>query len=210
MSNSNSRKARRTISQNVPAETGNLETRSVPPPRRGRTAIRCACRGRAGSRRDAVCRISHGAPLGTRGAVDSRQVNACSRFHAGIARRQDAQAFRPAWKGRSAEFLGDVVRTLQDRDAVARRNAEPVRRVRGCRWLASRWTIQAKTRLPSSPKIWASTIPCLLGKEAVGDAYGGVPALPETFFIGRDGKIVDQIIGLKGRRPRSKTPSRRP
>jgi thiol-disulfide isomerase/thioredoxin len=41
--------------------------------------------------------------------------------------------------------------------------------------------------------------PVLIGKEAVGDAYGGVPALPETFFIGRDGKIVDKIIGLKGR-----------
>jgi thiol-disulfide isomerase/thioredoxin len=41
--------------------------------------------------------------------------------------------------------------------------------------------------------------PMLIGKEAVGDAYGGVPALPETFFIGRDGKIVDKIIGLKGK-----------
>jgi thiol-disulfide isomerase/thioredoxin len=41
--------------------------------------------------------------------------------------------------------------------------------------------------------------PVLLGKEAVGDAYGGVPALPESFFIGRDGKIVDKIIGLEGR-----------
>jgi cytochrome c-type biogenesis protein len=41
--------------------------------------------------------------------------------------------------------------------------------------------------------------PVLLGKEAVGDAYGGVPALPESFFIGRDGKIVDKIIGLKDR-----------
>jgi len=41
--------------------------------------------------------------------------------------------------------------------------------------------------------------PILLGKEEVGDAYGGVPALPETFFIGRDGKILDKIIGLKGR-----------
>ncbi len=39
--------------------------------------------------------------------------------------------------------------------------------------------------------------PVLLGKEAVGDAYGGVPALPESFFIGRNGKIVDRIIGLK-------------
>jgi len=41
--------------------------------------------------------------------------------------------------------------------------------------------------------------PVLLGKEAVGDAYGGVPALPESFFIGRNGKIVERIIGLKGR-----------
>jgi len=41
--------------------------------------------------------------------------------------------------------------------------------------------------------------PVLLGKEEVGDAYGGVPALPETFFISRDGKIVDKIIGLKGK-----------
>ena len=41
--------------------------------------------------------------------------------------------------------------------------------------------------------------PLLLGKEAVGDAYGGIPALPETFFIGRDGKIVDKTMGLHGR-----------
>jgi thiol-disulfide isomerase/thioredoxin len=41
--------------------------------------------------------------------------------------------------------------------------------------------------------------PILIGKEAVGDAYGGVPALPESFFIGRNGKIVDRIIGLKGK-----------
>jgi len=39
--------------------------------------------------------------------------------------------------------------------------------------------------------------PVLLGKEAVGDEYGGVPALPESFFIGRNGKIVDKILGLK-------------
>ena len=41
--------------------------------------------------------------------------------------------------------------------------------------------------------------PVLIGKEAVGDAYGGVPALPESFFISRDGKIIDKIIGLKGK-----------
>ncbi len=41
--------------------------------------------------------------------------------------------------------------------------------------------------------------PILIGKDAVGDAYGGIPALPETFFIGRDGKIVDKSLGLHGR-----------
>jgi glutathione peroxidase-family protein len=41
--------------------------------------------------------------------------------------------------------------------------------------------------------------PVLLGKDAVADQYGGIPALPETFFISRDGKIVDKIIGLRGK-----------
>jgi thiol-disulfide isomerase/thioredoxin len=41
--------------------------------------------------------------------------------------------------------------------------------------------------------------PILLGKESVGDQYGGVNALPETFLISRDGKIVDRIIGLEGK-----------
>ena len=41
--------------------------------------------------------------------------------------------------------------------------------------------------------------PILIGKEAVGDAYGGVQFLPETFYIDRDGKIVDKAFGLKGR-----------
>ena len=41
--------------------------------------------------------------------------------------------------------------------------------------------------------------PVLLGKESVGEAYGGVPALPESFFIGRDGKIVGKIMGLESR-----------
>jgi peroxiredoxin len=41
--------------------------------------------------------------------------------------------------------------------------------------------------------------PVLIGKEAVGDAYGGVQFLPATFYIGRDGKVVDKVFGLKGR-----------
>jgi len=39
----------------------------------------------------------------------------------------------------------------------------------------------------------------LLGKEAVGDAYGGVEFLPTTFYIGRDGKVVQRVFGLTSR-----------
>src|SRR5580658_9267113 len=41
--------------------------------------------------------------------------------------------------------------------------------------------------------------PILIGKDSVGDQYGGVPALPESFVIARDGKILDKIIGLRGK-----------
>jgi peroxiredoxin len=41
--------------------------------------------------------------------------------------------------------------------------------------------------------------PILIGKDTVGDAYGGVQFLPETFFIDREGKVVDKVFGLKGR-----------
>ena len=39
----------------------------------------------------------------------------------------------------------------------------------------------------------------LLGKEAVGQQYGGVNVLPTTFFIDRDGKIVAREFGLQSR-----------
>lgn len=41
--------------------------------------------------------------------------------------------------------------------------------------------------------------PILLGKEEVGNAYGGVQFLPATFYIDRDGKVVEKVFGLKGR-----------
>ncbi len=43
------------------------------------------------------------------------------------------------------------------------------------------------------------TYPVLLGKDEVGDAYGGVQFLPATFYIGRNGKVLDKVFGLKGR-----------
>jgi len=41
--------------------------------------------------------------------------------------------------------------------------------------------------------------PILIGKESVGDEYGGVAALPESFLITRDGRIVYKILGLEGK-----------
>ena len=41
--------------------------------------------------------------------------------------------------------------------------------------------------------------PILLGKEAVGQDYGGVNVLPTTFFIDRDGRIVGREFGLQSR-----------
>lgn len=38
----------------------------------------------------------------------------------------------------------------------------------------------------------------LLGKEGVGDAYG-VQSLPATFYVGRDGRVVAKVLGLKVR-----------
>lgn len=41
--------------------------------------------------------------------------------------------------------------------------------------------------------------PILVGKESVGDSYGGIQFLPATFYISRDGKFIDRVFGLKGR-----------
>jgi peroxiredoxin len=41
--------------------------------------------------------------------------------------------------------------------------------------------------------------PVLIGQEAVENAYGGVPVLPITLYIDRDGKIIDKVFGLKGK-----------
>ena len=40
----------------------------------------------------------------------------------------------------------------------------------------------------------------LLGTDKVSDDYGDVQYLPTTFYIGRDGTIVDKMTGLLGRK----------
>ena len=41
--------------------------------------------------------------------------------------------------------------------------------------------------------------PILIGKEEVGTEYGGVQYLPSTFYISRDGKILERVFGLVSR-----------
>ena len=41
--------------------------------------------------------------------------------------------------------------------------------------------------------------PILVGKEAVGQEYGGIPFMPETFYIDRSGKIIENAFGLKSK-----------
>ncbi len=38
--------------------------------------------------------------------------------------------------------------------------------------------------------------PILQGTEKVADAYGGINGLPTTFFVGRSGKVVKELLGV--------------
>jgi hypothetical protein len=39
----------------------------------------------------------------------------------------------------------------------------------------------------------------VLKDKAVSDAYGGLRFLPQTFFIGRDGKVIKWTYGVRGK-----------
>jgi thiol-disulfide isomerase/thioredoxin len=41
--------------------------------------------------------------------------------------------------------------------------------------------------------------PILIGKDSVGESYGGVSVLPTTFFVDRDGKLIAREFGLQSR-----------
>jgi thiol-disulfide isomerase/thioredoxin len=41
--------------------------------------------------------------------------------------------------------------------------------------------------------------PILLGRESVGQSYGGIGVLPTTFFVDRDGKLIAREFGLQSR-----------
>jgi cytochrome c biogenesis protein CcmG/thiol:disulfide interchange protein DsbE len=39
--------------------------------------------------------------------------------------------------------------------------------------------------------------PVLVGTEKVADLYGGIDGLPMSFFLDRDGKVTDRVLGLE-------------
>jgi thiol-disulfide isomerase/thioredoxin len=41
--------------------------------------------------------------------------------------------------------------------------------------------------------------PILIGKDSVGESYGGVGVLPTTFFLDRDGRLIAREFGLQSR-----------
>jgi peroxiredoxin len=43
------------------------------------------------------------------------------------------------------------------------------------------------------------TYTILRGKESVADAYGGAQFLPTTFYIDRQGKVIANVTGIKGK-----------
>jgi len=57
----------------------------------------------------------------------------------------------------------------------------------------------SKDEIDKFAKEMGVNYPILIGKEAVGQRYGGVNVLPTTFFIDRDGKIVAREFGLQSR-----------
>src|SRR5579864_3017405 len=57
----------------------------------------------------------------------------------------------------------------------------------------------SETEIAQFAKEMGVNYPVLLGKESVGDAYGGIINLPTTFYIDRNGHIVERIEGLHSR-----------
>lgn len=53
-----------------------------------------------------------------------------------------------------------------------------------------------KTIVDFTKKV-GTNYPVLVGTEKVADLYGGIDGLPTTFFLDRDGKVVDRVLGLE-------------
>jgi thiol-disulfide isomerase/thioredoxin len=53
-----------------------------------------------------------------------------------------------------------------------------------------------KTIVDFTKKV-GTNYPVLVGTDKVADLYGGIDGLPTTFFLDRDGKVVDRVLGLE-------------
>jgi len=101
-------------------------------------------------------------------------------------------------------FLGHLVRALLHRNSLAHRNAAEVRseRLHRSGHLYGRRRARAPS-LPSSPRnVSTSTArklpmnyPIVIGNDEVADKFGGFSAIPRSFLISRDGKIVKKVSG---------------
>jgi thiol-disulfide isomerase/thioredoxin len=56
-----------------------------------------------------------------------------------------------------------------------------------------------KDKVAKFAKEMGVNYPVLLGKESVGEEYGGLEYLPTSFYIDRDGKVVQRVFGLRSR-----------
>ena len=54
----------------------------------------------------------------------------------------------------------------------------------------------SKTTIASTAHKLTVTYPVLIGDSKTEDAYGGVNYLPETFYVGKDGKVVKETAGM--------------
>ena len=57
----------------------------------------------------------------------------------------------------------------------------------------------SKSEIASFAKDMGVNYTVVKGKEYVGDLFGGLPGLPTTFYIDRNGKVIAQHVGLNSR-----------
>jgi len=110
----------------------------------------------------------------------------------------EPQALRPSRQSRSAQFLGNVLRPLQGRDALVCRAAKRIRPpgIPDRRRSHGRRQHRRHRQIRQGNGV---NYPILIGKDSVGESYGGVSVLPTTFFLDRDGKLIAREFGLQSR-----------
>ena len=68
-----------------------------------------------------------------------------------------------------------------------------------CRSSAWPWTTPAPADIVAFARKMGVNYPILIGQESVGQSYGGIPVMPTTFFLDRNGKVLTREFGLQSR-----------